>query len=46
MNGERFLLGTHLLASIRASALQDQIASLIDYEYDIQHALSRLFFGT
>ena len=46
LNGEAYLVGIHLMASIRARALETQIGSLLDEEYAIQRALSRLFFGT
>ena len=45
LDGEAYLLGTHLLASVRASALGDEIGSLLAHEYEIQRALARLFFG-
>ena len=45
MNGEDYLVGVHLMASIRRDALGGQIGSLIDHEYEIQRALARLFFG-
>ena len=46
LNGEPYLLGTHLLASVRAAALKEEIGSLLAHEYEIQRAISRLFFGT
>jgi hypothetical protein len=46
LNGEPYLLGTHLLASVRAAALKEEIGSLIAHEYDVQRAIARLFFGT
>jgi hypothetical protein len=46
LNGEPYLLGTHLLASVRAAALKEEIGSLLAHEYEIQRAISRLIFGT
>lgn len=46
LNGQPYLLGTHLLASVRKTALGKQVGSLLVHEYAIQRALSRLFFGT
>jgi len=46
LNGEAYLVGVHLMASIRTRALGTRVGSLLDEEYAIQRALSRLFFGT
>jgi len=46
LNGDRFILGVHLLAGIRKSSLEGRMGDLLAYEYDISRALSRLFFGT
>lgn len=46
LDGKTYLVGTHLLAGIRKSALSGNIGNLVAYEYDISRALSRLFFGT
>lgn len=45
LNGEAWLVGTHLLAGIRRAALGEQIGHLLPHEYEISRALSRLFFG-
>ena len=45
LNGDRFILGVHLLAGIRKSSLEGRMGDLLAYEYEISRALSRLFFG-
>jgi len=45
LNGNAYLLGIHLMASIRKSALSNEVGSLLSYDYEIQRALSRLFSG-
>ena len=45
LNGEAYLRGTHLLASVHVSALGDEVGALLAHEYEIQRALARLFFG-
>ena len=46
LQGQSYLVATHLMASIRVMALKTQVGSLLSHEYDIQRALARLFFGT
>ena len=45
LHGSDYLVGVHLMASIRTNALETEVGSLIDHEYEIQRALARLFFG-
>lgn len=40
-----YFIGTHLLAAIRKDVLGQKIGNLIEYEYEISRAISRLFFG-
>lgn len=46
LDAEPYLVGVHLMASIRIGALKTKAGSLLSYEYDIQRALARLFTGT
>lgn len=45
LNGSDYLVGVHLMASVRRDALATQIGSLLAHEYEIQRALARIFFG-
>lgn len=45
LDGKLYLVGVHLMASIRKTALRTEVGSLLSYEYEIQRALSRLFSG-
>ena len=45
LDGKAYLLGVHLMASIRKAALRNEVGSLLSYDYQIQRALSRLFSG-
>lgn len=45
LHGKSFLLAAHQMTAFPVEFIGNRVGSLLDHDYEIQRALSRLFFG-